>query len=735
MIRASYSLAAFGAACLIAPLSSAAGDEARASFSAEKQRSSAAVLDLARQFHANVSLPDDLSGYVTVSLHNVTLEQALVAVLEPIGYTFAKRNGVFIVTRDERRGSNIAETREPSAISVQFVKADRAASVLRTLFPESDFRVEAEANAVVAIANPEQLQRIRTVLQSIDVRSPLQPSIDAIALRFIDGARLVSHLQALYPSARFTATSKSALLIRASPPDLQQIKGVIASLDVSPATAIALPGSATSVEGVRIGQSIPRDVARTVAHEFPRLKVSVAGSDVVLDGSTEDVAKAKTLIAQIDQPAAGTRLTQVFRLRTSDAKTVAEFIGRSFPDAQVSPNEELNALLVTAPAGTQRQITEAVGQLDGPANSPGGQPGQFNAGGSPGAGAGSGFEVVTLRSVVPSQGQSGSVASDVANGIVQTLQQLAPNVRVTALSVPGRIALSGDPYSVRQAKDMLAKIDVPAPLVVLDTEILEIDETVANNLGLILSTASVGTTFTEITPAPDSTGQTRLIGIGAITRTPLSLQVQLNLQIQKGNARVLADPRLTTVSGRTASIRAGDTLSILTTAGGGTGTVATTQVVNFQTGVTLDITPIVTGPGEVAVSLHPVVASLTGVSNGVPQISTRDTQTTVHLRNNETLIIGGLIQEQATRTDDKIPLLGSLPLIGGLFRNSQYSLTKNELVIVVTPHILAEGEQVPVLGPPLPGIPTPRPLPTVQGGTSIVPATVSSPTATLTKKL
>lgn len=80
------------------------------------------------------------------------------------------------------------------------------------------------------------------------------------------------------------------------------------------------------------------------------------------------------------------------------------------------------------------------------------------------------------------------------------------------------------------------------------------------------------------------------------------------------------------------------------------------------------------------------------------------------------LIIGGLIQENATRTDNKIPVLGDLPLIGGLFRNSEKNSTRNELIVVDTPHVLAEGEQAPAQGPPLPAIPTPRPLPTVFPG-------------------
>ncbi len=116
-----------------------------------------------------------------------------------------------------------------------------------------------------------------------------------------------------------------------------------------------------------------------------------------------------------------------------------------------------------------------------------------------------------------------------------------------------------------------------------------------------------------------------------------------------------------------------------------------------------------------SVALHPIVNSLTGYLNGVPQISTRDTQTTVHLHDNETLVIGGLIQENTQRTESKVPLVGDIPLLGRIFRNTNTTNTRNELIIVVTPHVLGiAGTTVPNAAlPPGMTVPTPRPLPTL----------------------
>ncbi len=278
--------------------------------------------------------------------------------------------------------------------------------------------------------------------------------------------------------------------------------------------------------------------------------------------------------------------------------------------------------------------------------------------------------------------------------------------------------LAGSPTSIALAKQIIAKIDVLPPQVVLDTEVLEIDESAAQNLGLQLPQAVLSTTYSEITPPYASDGQPgRISVLQTLTRTPLELTAQLNLLIQKGYGRVLADPRVTTLSGHTATIQAGDTLAILTTTGGGIGTTVTQQLQTFNTGVQLSITPMVTASGEIIVQLHPTVNSLEGTVNGVPQISTRDTQTVVALHNNQTLVIGGLIEEEATKETNTIPLLGQLPLIGRLFRSDSTNETRNELVIVVTPHIVGDGAPLPIRSPI--ALPTPQLLPTLPPGTTL----------------
>jgi len=538
----------------------------------------------------------------------------------------------------------------PAVITLSVIRADQAARYLRTLYPHARIVVDAQANTLIVQASADEINAMRQLAAGIDTKSPLTPLTQSFALHRSDARALAGRLKAIYPSARFEALGARTLLVSASSADLQQIQSVIAAIDAPPSTPAPLASTPPpDTEAVRIYQAAPRVVAREVAGAVHGLRVSVAGNGIILSGSPDLVQRAKDVIAVLDAPPAGTRYTAVYRIKTLDAKSVADLLARAFPDVKVSVDEEINALSVYATAAEQRRIAEGIAQLDAPVTTSSGT----TVSGAPASGASGPAQVYTLKYALPGQsGGPSTSASDLAAMVTQTLGSQAPDLHITAAPSSTQLILTGNPYSIKLARDLLGVLDVPQQLVVLDTEILEMDENTAKNLGIQLQNAvggpfAFGTIFSEMPPSPNPiTGITPpLKSLMPLTRTALSFAAILNLAIEHGTARVLADPRITTLSGHTATIRAGDNISIQLQAGGGPGTIATTQIQTFQTGVTLDITPIVNDGNLITVQLHPVVNSLTGILNGIPQISTRDTQTTVALKENETLVIGGLIQE------------------------------------------------------------------------------------------
>lgn len=618
----------------------------------------------------------------------------------------------------------------PTVITLTAAKARATARLIRSLFPSARITIDDEANALIVTAAPTDVPAIRQVTSAIDTRNPLAKQTQAFVLHRLRANDVISRLRGIFGEARFTPVNDHSFIVAATMPDMQQIQSLVGSIDAPTATPTPANTTPSSTDAVRILLARPKDVAREVSGAVRGVRVLVAGQSVVISGAPDLVQRAKDVIAVLDASPSGTPYTAVYRIKTLDAKSVADLLQRSFPDARISVDTDINSLSVSANASEQRRIADGISQLDNIGPTASGVTAVSQ-------GTGGAAQLYTLKYALPGQnGAASTSATELATMVSQTLAAQAPDLHVSSAPNNTQLILTGNPYSVKLARDLLAQLDVPQRLVVLDTEILEMDENTAKDLGVQFLNAvggpfSIGSVFSEVQPTPDpNTGLAAPIKrLLPLTRTPISFAATINLAVQHGTARVLADPRITTLSGHTATIRAGDNISIQLQAGGGAGTIATTQIQTFQTGVTLDITPIVNDDGLITVALHPVVNSLTGILNGIPQISTRDTQTTVALKENETLIIGGLIQDNTQRTESRVPVLGDLPLVGRAFRNQTLNGNRNELIISVTPHVIVPGQTNVYPGPPLPAIPTPQPLPSLPPGT-ILPAAAPTPMPT-----
>ena len=609
----------------------------------------------------------------------------------------------------------------PTIITFSIISAAHGARILHAVYPHAAIRVEGGANAVVVIASPDDVAGMRTIATGIDVRNPTRPVVDTVQVHNARPVDVVQRVKPMFSHSRFSIAPNDTLVVSASTPDMTQIKAVIAAIDTPPAPPTPRP--TYEPQAVNVTQADPRALARAVARSERGLRVATSGSQIVFSGPPDAEMAAKALITQLDQPGPGVQYTQLYRLHFVDAGSVADLLQRSFAGLNLQVDKDLNAVTVLAPATRQYRVADAIAQLDAAPTSSGGSPT-----GPPGGGQQT-SEVIFLRAAVPAIGGAASTsAADVAQSVSQALSGSAPDLKITVHPNSTRLILTGSSYSISLAKNLIAQLDTPEPLVELDTEVYEIDESIQKQLGLKFPTAVLSTTYSELTPSTTTAAgvTNQPLKLSGLTRTPLSLQAQLDFLVSSNKARILEDPRITTFSGRTASIHAGETVNILTTTGGGTGTVATTQVQSFQTGVTLDITPVVNSDDYVTVSLHPSVNTVAGISTaGVPNIQTRDTTTTVGLHDGETLVVGGLIEDSDSRTTQKIPFLGDIPLLGKLFQDTGVTHSRNEVVVTVTPRIIhpaaALSRNRPFSVPPLPSTPEPLALPTLEAQATVPP--------------
>jgi pilus assembly protein CpaC len=250
----------------------------------------------------------------------------------------------------------------------------------------------------------------------------------------------------------------------------------------------------------------------------------------------------------------------------------------------------------------------------------------------------------------------------------------------------------------------------------LRVRVAEMSRTLTRELGLnwtaladLGKNAMIGITTTN----PLAVSATTLVS-GAYTGGGVGKTIDLNAVIdalaQDNLVHVLAEPNLTAISGEPASFLVGGEFPI-PIAQSTTNGASTTTVVFKQYGVSLSFVPTVLSDGRINLHVRPEVSQLTTagavsvatgtVSISIPALTVRRVDTTVELGSGQSFAIAGLLQESTTLTDNGVPFLGDVPILGALFRSDSFQRSETELVILVTPYIVQ-----PASGPSAIALPT-----------------------------
>lgn len=186
-----------------------------------------------------------------------------------------------------------------------------------------------------------------------------------------------------------------------------------------------------------------------------------------------------------------------------------------------------------------------------------------------------------------------------------------------------------------------------------------------------------------------------LFGIKNLGRLPKDFFFRIQALSQEGVVNMRSRPQISTLNGHTASIEIGTTQYFIlrsTTPLQSPNQIVTQETERFETieaNVSLEITPWVSSSGEVTAEIHPEFNTPVGSFNSEvpPTINSRVLDSTVRLKDGETIILGGLIQDVESVKLNKIPILGDIPIIGKLFSNRQTDKSKSELIIFITPYV------------------------------------------------
>jgi len=273
----------------------------------------------------------------------------------------------------------------------------------------------------------------------------------------------------------------------------------------------------------------------------------------------------------------------------------------------------------------------------------------------------------------------------------------------------------GKPKEVYKILNLI-QIDSPQQ-VMLEVKVAQVDKIALKNLGVTAFIKGAGGEgFSNMVgmPTGQSSGSSGISGTSATLGAISSLDsyqfgfslfkpgigAVLRALVTKNQAKILAEPNLLVKSGQEGRFLAGQKVP-LAVLSGANGT-STTTIQYENVGVKINFKPEVMENGLISLSIDPAeVSNISGYmqTNGYPIIDTREVRTSVQLKDGESLVLAGLLQEETIKVMSKIPLAGDIPILGALFRSTQNDLREKELVFFITPRLVkptAQGVKSPL---------------------------------------
>lgn len=275
-----------------------------------------------------------------------------------------------------------------------------------------------------------------------------------------------------------------------------------------------------------------------------------------------------------------------------------------------------------------------------------------------------------------------------ANEIKEALQNLISSGKLSSDITSNTLFYYGPIKDERKLQEAIAALDVPSKQVTLEAKILSIAQENSRDLGINWAWDSIPQQRANADESKDEYGGRFKFWRGY----SFDFGAKLNALITSGKAKVLARPHIITIPGKEASIFIGDHIPVQTEKHSNNENYTTTEYVDA--GIKLRYTPIINKDGSmITAEVHTEVSTPTLVADLKNyRITSRKADTHVRMKSGETLVLGGLIGEEESRTLQRIPLLSKIPVFGHLFKNSSKRKTKTEVLIFLTPYITNAAE-------------------------------------------
>ena len=480
------------------------------------------------------------------------------------------------------------------------------------------------------------------------------------------------------------------------------------------------------VKNVSAAQLVP--ILRPLIPQYGHLAAHPPSNLLIISDRADNVERMMRIVARIDKEA--NQDYEVIRLEHASAGEIVKIVGALNQGAQqadggagprvtVVADERTNSILVTGDENTRLRYRALIAHLDTP----------LEEGGDTQVRYLHYTKAVDLATKL--QGQYSGAGAQAANAKDAPPAQRG-DVSIWADESTNALIITAPPKTMKSMMAVIDKLDIRRAQVMVEAVIVEVTSDKAAELGVTWAvgdadlskavgvtkfdntvgvtgvagallgggvTSGSGTAATGNPLAAIGSGLT--MGVGKLRDSGLSFVALIEALEADGSSNIIGTPVLVTLDNEPAEITVGQQVPFVTGQFTNTGaTSGNTSVNPFQTiqreqvGLTLKITPQINEGNAVRMKVEQEISSILPSSQAVDLItSNRSINTSVIVNDGGTLVLGGLIQDQVTERQQRVPILGRIPLLGALFRSDNTSKTKTNLMVFIKPTILRDNVQ------------------------------------------
>lgn len=332
------------------------------------------------------------------------------------------------------------------------------------------------------------------------------------------------------------------------------------------------------------------------------------------------------------------------------------------------------------------------------------------------------FQLNYTKAEEIAKGLTGNNGTGGGGGGANASRILSPRGSVIFETRTNQLFVNDIPTKLEEIQQMISKIDIPVRQVLIEARIVEADDSFGRTLGVRLgasnktavaesgklniglsgnysgvvaesgqtlsgSAASVANSYFVNLPGTQLNGYTPAsMGVSLFTSSVNhALNLEINALEADGKGKIVSSPRVITADQVKALIEQGTELPYQTATSSGA-----TAISFRKANLKLEVTPQITPEGSIILDVDVNKDSVGQVTSAGYAIDTKHVQTQVLVENGGTVVIGGIFQQQENQTEQKVPLLGDIPVIGFLFKNSIRNSKRSELLIFLTPKVVSE---------------------------------------------